>query len=92
MKVARITYHNSRMDQYFGFIEDANDEPVERWEVRNVELMIGAEVRRFLPYGFEISAAFEQSLILNQHYLKDNDIANTRFELVIRKQIDGWLR
>lgn len=91
-KLARITYHNSRLDQFFDQIEEANAEPIERWEVRNVELMIGAEIKRFLPHNFEISAVIEQSFIMNQHHIKENDLANTRFELVIRKQIDGWLR
>ncbi len=92
VKIARITYHNSRMDQYFDQIVSANQTNVERWEVRNVELLLGTEITAFLQYGFELSAALEQSFILNQHHILDNDRNNTRLELVFRKNIRGWRR
>lgn len=92
LKIARIVYHNSRLDQHFEFIEAANSEPVEPWEVRNVEFMIGAEKVFFLSDGLELTAALEQSIILNHHHLKKNDLMNTRFELTVRKRIPGWLR
>ncbi|MDX1642697.1 MAG: hypothetical protein R3220_13430, partial [Balneolaceae bacterium] len=92
LKMARIVYHNSRLDQYFRFIEAANSEPIERWQVRNVEFMIGAEKTFFLSHGIELSTAIEQSVILNHHYLKNNDLLNTRFEIRVRKRIQGWLR
>ncbi len=91
-KLARITYHNSRTDQFFEFIEEANEKDVTRTDVRNIELMAGAEVTAFLEYGIELSAALEQSFILNHHNLSGNDVTNTRFELVLRKQIRGWKR
>jgi len=92
VKLARIAYHNSRMDQYFGQIISANQESVERWEVRNIELLIGAEITTFLQYGLELSASLEQSFILNHHNIQDNDLGNTRIELVLRKSIRGWRR
>jgi len=92
IKFARINYHNSRMDQYFGQITSINREVVERWEVRNVELLFGAELTAFFQYGFEISAILEQSYILNHHHILDNDLGNTRIELVLRKSISGWRR
>lgn len=91
-KLARITYHNSRTDQFFNFIEAANEKDVTRTDVRNIELMAGAEVTAFLNYGIELSAALEHSFILNHHNLSGNDLTNTRFELVVRKQIRGWKR
>ncbi len=91
-KAARITYHNSRVDQFFGNIQEANDERVEPWEVRNIELLLGTKFTVFLDHGIELSAAFDQSYILNHHNIKDNDLMNTRFELIVRKQISGWLR
>lgn len=92
LKIARIVYHNSRVDQYFRFIEDANSEPVEPWQVRNVEYMIGIGKTFFLPQGIELTGSIEQSVILNHHNLKQNDLMNTRFELIVRKRIEGWLR
>jgi len=92
LKAARIAYHNSRVDQYFRFIEQANRGDVEHREVRNVELLVGAEVTAFLRYGIELTAALEQSFIFNHHNIRGNDISNTRFELILRKQIRGWKR
>ena len=92
LKAARITYHNSRVDQFFEYIQEANDEHVEPWEVRNIELLFGARVTAFLDHGFELSAAIDQSFIMNHHNIKGNDLMNTRFELIVRKQISGWLR
>lgn len=91
-KVARIAYHNSRMDQYFNSIQNANEQDIERWEVRNIEIMLGTGLTAFLPHNFELTATIEQSIILNQHYLKENDLANTRVEVVLRKQLRGWVR
>ena len=91
-KFARITYHNSRTDQFFNRIQAANEKEVTRTDVRNIELMAGAEVTAFLNYGIELSAALEQSFILNHHNLSGNDVTNTRLELVLRKQIRGWKR
>ena len=92
LKVARIAYHNSRTDQFFHFIEQMNVGDTERREVRNVELLTGADFTAFLLYGIELTASIEHSLIFNHHNLRGNDITNTRFELVLRKQIGGWLR
>ncbi|TVQ00259.1 MAG: hypothetical protein EA359_16070, partial [Balneolaceae bacterium] len=92
VKFARIIYHNSRVDQFFEFIQEKNRFRVERWEVRNFEFLFGTEVTAFLPAGIELSVALDQSLIFNHHNLKGNDLGNTRLELVIRKKIDGWLR
>ena len=92
LKMARITYHNSRLDQYFDIIQAANSKKVERWEVRNVEFMIGAGLTLFLKRGVEVSMNIDQSIILNQDYIKGNDLTNTRFQLVMRKQLSGWRR
>jgi len=92
LKLARIVYHNNRVDQSFEFIRQANIEEVERWEVRNVELMAGLEWVAFLRNDIELSVAIEQSYIYNQHNLKDNDYWNTRIEFTLRKNIRGWLR
>ncbi|MEX2600114.1 MAG: capsule assembly Wzi family protein, partial [Balneolaceae bacterium] len=89
---ARITYHNSRLDQFFPQIQAANVRSVERWEVRNVELMAGIRATLFARHGIEIETAIEQSIIFNENNLVGNDLGNTRFELVLRKQINGWLR
>lgn len=91
-KLARITYHNSRLDQYFEQIQAANNRTVERWEVRNSEILLGAEVTAFLIHGLELSAVLDQSFIFNRHYLRDNNVANTRLEVVLRKQMRGWRR
>ncbi len=90
--LARIVYHNSRMDQHFTQIQAANERIVERWEVRNVELMVGIRATLFARYGIEMDTAIEQSIIFNEYNLAGNDLGNTRFELVLRKQINGWLR
>jgi len=92
LKIARITYHNSRMDQYFDQVLAANQIIVERWEVRNIELLFGAEITAFLKYGLELSAVIEQSIIFNHHHILDNDRGNTRMELVFRKNVRGWRR
>ena len=92
VKFARIIYHNSRVDQFFDFIQEKNRFSVERWEVRNVEFLIGAEMTAFLPADFELSVALDQSFIINHHNLKGNDLVNTRLELVIRKRLDRWRR
>lgn len=92
VKAARIQYHNSRVDQFFHIIEDANASDVARWQVRNTELLAGLETTAFLPGGIELSAALEYSFIFNQHNLNGNDMSNLRMELILRKQIEGWLR
>lgn len=90
--LARIVYHNSRVDQFFSSIARVNSDPVERWEVRNVELLAGVRITRPIPLRLELDAAIEQSLILNHHNIANNDLGNTRFELTVRKQIRGALR
>lgn len=92
LKLARIVYHNSKVDQSFDAIQKVNDDEVERWEVRNVEIMAGVDLTRFFSNGLEITASIEQSFIYNQHNLKGNDLLNTRLELILRKNIRGWLR
>ena len=92
LKTARIVYHNSRVDQYFRFIEQENGGGINRYDVRNVELLIGAEITAFLRYGIELSAALDQSFIFNHHNIRGNDVTNMRLELVLRKQIGGWKR
>jgi len=91
-KLARITYDNSRLDNNFSIFRNANEEEAERHEVRNVEIMFGVEATLFLLYDIELTAALEQSYIMNQYHLKDNDLWNTRLELVLRKNISGWKR
>jgi hypothetical protein len=91
-KLARIVYHNSRTDQFFDQIQLANEESVERWEVRNIEFMAGGEVTAVLNNGLEVTAGMELSYIMNHHNLSGNDLFNSRFELVLRKQIPGWKR
>jgi hypothetical protein len=92
IKFARIIYHNSRVDQFFEYIQQKNRNRVDRWEVRNFEFLLGTEFTAFLSAGIELSAALEQSFIFNHHNLKGNDLGNTRLELVIRKKMKGWLR
>lgn len=92
LKAARITYHNSRLDQYFEVVQEVNSAGTERWEARNIEFMVGAEVTAFLQYGLELSATLEQSFIMNHHYISGNDLGNTRLEIVLRKSISGWRR
>ncbi len=92
IKLARIAYHNSRVDQYFRFIEEVNPADVEHSEVRNFEFLAGAEATAFLKYGIELTASLEQSFIFNHHNIRGNDITNTRLELILRKQIRGWKR
>ncbi|TVR18842.1 MAG: hypothetical protein EA391_01645 [Balneolaceae bacterium] len=92
LRAARITYHNSRVDQFFENIRAANGHSFAPWEVRNIELLIGTSITAFLNHGIEVSATIDQSYILNHHNLNGNDILNTRFELIIRKQMSGWLR
>lgn len=91
--LARIGHHNSLLDQYFDEIFlPANDHDAERWEIRNTELMAGFHMEFHLPNSMNLSASLYQSYIFNQHYLKENDMMNTRVELVLRKNITGWLR
>ena len=89
---SRIVYHNSRVDQYFSQIQRVNEQSVERWQVRNVEFMAGLKASFLVLYGLEIDAAIEHSFIFNHHNLMGNDLSNTRFELTLRKRIEGWLR
>lgn len=90
--VARIVYHNSKVDQYFEQLLSKNDPFTERWQIRNVEFMVGLRSTFFTAYDLEIGASIEQSWILNHHNIASNDTGNTRFELTIRKKLDGWLR
>lgn len=92
IKFARIVYHNSRVDQFFEFIQERNSIRVQPWEVRNFEFLFGTEVTAFLPWDFELSIALDQSFIFNHHNLRGNDLGNTRLEIVVRKNIDSWRR
>ncbi len=92
VKGARIVYDNNRLDSSFETFRNANYGNVERWEIRNIEYMAGVEATAFLPYGIELCAVIEQSLIMNQHHLRANDYWNTRIELVARKQMRNWKR
>ncbi len=92
LRLARVARHNGRIDQFFQHIQDVNDDEVERWEVRNTELILGLEMTAFLMAGIELSAVLERSYIYNMHNLKDNDMRNVRFEIQLRKNMRGWLR
>lgn len=92
LKLARIAYDNNRLDHNFDIFENANNKPVERWEVRNIELMIGAELTKFMDHGLEITAGVDLSYIMNQHHLVKNDLFNARFQMILKKNIRGWKR
>ena len=90
--LARIVYHNSKVDEYSEQLLSQNDPLTERWQIRNVEFMIGLRSTFFTAFDLEIGATVEQSWILNHHNIASNDTGNTRFELIIRKKLKGWLR
>lgn len=92
LTLARVVYHNSRTDQYFNRLLEANNLNVERWEIRNVEFMAGLRAILFTKYNLEIGAKIEQSWILNHHNIASNDKVNTRFEITLRKHLNGWIR
>lgn len=92
IKLGRIVYHNSRVDQFFNSILAENRTETERREVRNVELVAGVRASLFTIHDFELGASIQHSWILNHHNIEGNDVMNTRFELTVRKQLDGWLR
>ncbi|TVQ65404.1 MAG: hypothetical protein EA360_09740 [Balneolaceae bacterium] len=95
-KLARIAYNDGRPNETitgnYQRIQEANEEFIERWEVRNIELMVGLSATRFLRNNLEVTAGIDLSYIMNEHYIKKNDLFNTRFELTIRRQMNGWLR
>jgi len=90
--LGRIVHHNSRVDQFFNSLLAENQPGTERREVRNVEFLAGIRALLFTIYDLELGASIQQSWILNQHNIAGNDVMNTRFELTVRKHLDGWLR
>ncbi len=91
--LARIGYHNSNFDQHFitsYLLQNGGD--IERWEARNVELVGGVQGSFQLRRNIEMLASLTQSYNFNRHHIKENDVMNTRFEIVIRTNIEGWLR
>ncbi len=92
LNLGRVVKHNSRTDQFFNRIQEANEEPVAVWEVRNVELLAGAYASFMAPWNLELDVAIEHSYILNHHNLAGFDKNNTRLEVTLRKRIPGWLR
>jgi hypothetical protein len=97
-RLSRIVYHNTLLDNvsrrrnYYELIIAENPGIEQRWQMRNIEYVFAFDMTRSWRYGLEVSAALEQSFILNQHYLSGNDILNTRLELTIRKKIKGGIR
>ena len=69
-----------------------NGGDIERWEARNVELVGGVQGSFQLRRNIEMLASLTQSYNFNRHHIKENDVMNTRFEIVIRTNIEGWLR
>ena len=96
LKLVRIAHDDGRPNETisgnYQQIQDANEEFVSRWEVRNIELMAGLSATRFLRNNLEVSAGLDFSYIMNEHYIKENDLFNVRFELTLRRHINGWLR
>lgn len=92
LNLERWVHNNSAVDEYFFRYQEANDESINRWEIRNIEYTLGLQATAFLPRGFELSLQLDQSFIMNHHYLKENDIWNTRVGLQLRKQGLNWLR
>ncbi|MEX1014112.1 MAG: capsule assembly Wzi family protein [Candidatus Paceibacterota bacterium] len=92
LKFARISYADVFVDDFFSAIRRVNDPDIERWEVRNIELMAGLSATRFLSNDLEISAALDLSFIMNHNYVRYNDKVNARFEITVRKHLEGWLR
>lgn len=92
IKFARISYHDILVDRYFSGIREVNEPDIERWEVRNIELMAGVNGTFYLANDLELTAAIELSHIMNHNYVRYNDKFNARLELTVRKRLKGWLR
>lgn len=92
LKLARIAYHNAYLNENFNQILQFNNEDIQRWEVRKIELLAGVEATFFQLKNLEISATIEQSITFNNNYIKGNDINNTRFELVLKTNFKDWKR
>lgn len=92
LRLSKITFHNGRLYNNFATIQEANSMNINPYEVRNTELLLGIQFSKLLSNSYELLFAIDQSYILNQHYIYKNDIYNARFEITVRKRIDGWLR
>jgi hypothetical protein len=94
LRLAHMTYGNGWLNtpESVTIIMAANEPGVERHELRNSEILLGIDLTKTFSTTWEVSAAVEQSFIQNQWLIKDNDMMNTRFELVLRKRIKGGLR
>lgn len=92
LTLARISYHDLIVDNYFSAVQSINEPGTERRHVRNIELLTGLSATRFFSNGLEITSTLDVSYILNHNYLRDNDKVNLRLEFTIRKQIRGAAR
>jgi hypothetical protein len=98
VSVTRIVYHNTLVDNvsigknFYEIIRSANPADAQRWQLRNVEYVLGFDHTRMMGYGVEVSGVVEVSRILNHQYITGNDLWNVRVELVLRKRMAGWLR
>ncbi len=93
-RMARIAYGNGLLNftSTYNLIRAENPDGLERFQLRNTEIMVGVDVTRKLKYGLELSGVIEQSFIRNHLYLHKNDLQNTRVELVLRKNLLGGVR
>lgn len=93
-RVARIAYGNGLLNftNTYNIIRAQNPAGLERFQLRNTEIMIGLDVTRKLKYGIELTGVIEQSFIRNHLFLHKNDLNNTRIVLVVRKNLWGGIR
>jgi hypothetical protein len=94
LMLSRISYNNGLLNfqPTYQRIQESNPTGIKRHQLRNIELLISLETTFMTVFDIESSFRLDQSFIWNHNYLKDNDMMNTRFELVLRKRIKGGLR
>jgi hypothetical protein len=94
LRFSHLTYGNGWLNypETLGIIMAANEPGVKRKELRNSELLVSVDMTKTVYGSWEVSGLVERSFIQNHWFIKDNDVRNTRLQLVLRKRIGGGLR
>lgn len=92
---SRTVYRNGALMGNLFQVKRANELPAEElqyWMLHHMDFTVGFRITRFIGNSYEVSAGLEQTLILNEHFLLENDLMNTRLELSLRIRMPGWIR
>lgn len=88
----RINHNSDRLKNRIVTINEQQEGNWQLHDLQETEHRWGLHGLAFLRHGLELQANIYQSRFFNRYNLHGNDVSNTRLEVVVRVQLDGFRR